>query len=277
MVLKWFRPAAVMAVGVVLVGFFLFGDSFFSYLKTSRRVVQAGGSGQACRSSLSCSGRETWWTRFLPQLQANVRLIAEEEVEIASLENDIAESSESLENKQIELSRLRDKMQIEQVSYHVGGREWSRTHLAEQLAMRFARYRDDELLLQGKRQLLETRRESLRNAMQMHERAKHQKLQLEQKIESLVAQHRLVQSTSVGTQVAVDGSQLNRVDQLLAQIQRRLNVSQRVLAHESDLHEIQLTDQQVDEAALLAEFDEHFGGDTSANGEQAGESLAVHQ
>lgn len=262
MISKLFKPAAILAVGTVLVGFFLFGGSFLSYLRTSSRVVQ-----KAAQDSVSVEFElhraRDLVDEILPQLQANVRLIAEEEVEIAALQADIAASQERLSQTQRKLVSLRDRMQLQQVSYAVGGHELSRDQLTERLAGEFQRYREAELILASKQKLLDTRRVSLHNALQMHERAKHQKLQLEQKIESLVAKHRLVQSSSMGTQVAVDGSRLNRADQLLAQIERRLDVSQRILDHESDLHEIQLDSEAVDETELLAEFDEHFASEES--------------
>ncbi len=259
---KLVKPAAVMAVCAVLLGYFLFGNSFFSYLRTSGRAVQRAAQDNVSIEFELQRARDLV-DDILPQLQANVRLIAEEEVEIATLEKDIDASGDRLDQQHRKLSGLREKMQVRQVSYRVGERELSREHLTEQLSQEFARYREAELILDSKQRLLETRRQSLQNAMQMHERAKHQKLALEQKIESLVAQHRLVQSSSIGSRQAVDGSQLTRADQLLAQIQRRLDVSQRVLAHESDLHEIQLESDQLSEQDLLAEYDEYFTADTA--------------
>ncbi len=258
MSLKLVKPAAIAAVCSVLIGYFLFGTSFLSYLRTTGKVVQ-----RAAQDSVSVEFElqraRDMVDDILPQLQANVRLIAEDEVEIAALEKDIAAGREKLLQQQSELADMRKRLQVQQVSYRVGGRELSRDHMTQQLSRRFDRYRESELILQSKEKLLDTRRQSLANAIQMQERAKHQKVQLEQRIEALVAQHRLVQTSSIGSRVAVDGSQMNRAEQLLAQIQRRLDISQRVLAHESDLHEIQLSEDQVDEAGLLAEYDAYFG------------------
>ncbi len=263
MVSKMIKPAALFAVGVVLVGFFLFGANFLSYVRTSGRVVQ-----KAAQDSVSVEFElqraRDMVDDILPQLQANVRMIAEDEVEIATLEKDIEKGRIALDDRQRKLASLRKKMRVQQVSYEIGSRDISREHLTQQLSNEFDRYREAELIQGSKERLLETRKQSLANALQMHERAKHQKLQLEQKIESLVAQHRLVQSSSIGSQVDVDGGKLNRADQLLAQIQRRLDVSQRVLAHESDLQEIQLDEGQVDETELLSEFDDYFGGEEAS-------------
>lgn len=257
MVSKMIKPAALAAVAVVLIGFFLFGGNFLSYMRTSGRMVQ-----RAAQDSVSVEFElqraRDLVDEILPQMQANVRLIAEEEVEIASLEKDIVATESKLSDQREKLTRLRNRMDIHTVSYQEPGEAISRERMTQQLSQEFSRFRESELILESKQRLLVTRQKSLQNAMQMHDRAKHQKLQLEQKIEALVAQHRLVQSASIGTKVAVDGSQLNRADQLLAQIQRRLDVSQRVLAHESDLHEIQLDVNEVDESELLAEFDEYF-------------------
>ncbi|MCG8652824.1 MAG: signal peptide-containing protein [Pirellulales bacterium] len=257
MIARFFKPAAAFAVIAVLLGFFLFGANFFSYVRTSGRAVQRAAQ-QSVSVEFELQRARDMVDQILPQLQANVRLIAEEEVEIAELEQDIAASREKLAKQQDKLAALRSQMEVRQVSYRVDGRDLTREHIAQNLSQQFSRYREAELILDSKEQLLQTRRRSLQNALQMHDRAKHQKLQLEQKIESLVAQHRLVKTSSIGSKVAVEGGQLNRAEQLLGQIQRRLDVSQRILAHEADLHEIQLDADQVDESELLAEFDEYF-------------------
>ena len=257
MLSKLIKPVAIVAVGGVLLGFLLFGTDFLSYLRTSTRVVQKAAQDQLSVDFEIQRARDMV-EEILPQLQAHVQLIAEDEVEIATLEREIETDRTTLETRRDRLAELRRQMEVQQVTYLVGHREHSRQSLTEKLAADFARYREAELLLQSKEALLATRRQSLQNALRMLDRAKHQKLELEQKIESLVAQHRLLQSDSMGTSAALDHSSLARADQLLADIQRRLDVSERVLAHESDLRELELEPAPLNESSLLTEFDDYF-------------------
>ena len=257
MVSKFLKPVAVVAVSVVVLGFLLFGRGFSSYLRTGSREIQRAAQ-ESVSVEFELQRARDMVDEILPQLQANVRLIAEDEVEIAALEKDIDKGRESLLLQQEKLAGLRDKMSVQQVSYEVGRRTMTRDMLKQELASQFDRYREAELILGGKEKLLETRRQSLANALKMHDRAKHQKLQLEQKIEALVAKHRLVQTSAMGSKAEIDQSQLSEADKLVAQIQRRLDISQRVLAHESDLQEIEIDNEGVEESELLAEFDQYF-------------------
>ncbi|MBL6705375.1 MAG: signal peptide-containing protein, partial [Planctomycetaceae bacterium] len=101
------------------------------------------------------------------------------------------------------------------------------------------------------------RQKSLQAAMQMLDRARNRKSELEQKVESLVAQHRLVKASSIGSRFHVDDSKLSKADRLLSDIQKRVDVSERVLAHDS-ISEITMED-VLDEDELLAEIDDHLG------------------
>ncbi|MDB4614199.1 hypothetical protein OAH18_00775, partial [bacterium] len=57
----------------------------------------------------------------------------------------------------------------------------------------------------------------------------------------------------------INGSQLNKADSLLAQIQKRLDVAERVLAHEGDFVGIVEDSPAVDAESVMAEVDEYFG------------------
>ena len=198
---------------------------------------------------------------ILPDLQVQVRMIAQEEVEISSLEADIDESQKRLNSEKKALASLRGKMQTQQVSFTVNGRETDRTLVAEQLQQRFDRFRQGEIALAGKQKLLEKRQDGLNAALAMLEKMRHRKAELEQKVEALAAQHRLIQASKIETGRLVDGSNLSEADQLLQQIEKRLAVAQRVLAHEQSIFSLSATEEPVDEEQLLADFDEYFSGE----------------
>ncbi|MDG1896310.1 MAG: hypothetical protein P8J37_15515 [Fuerstiella sp.] len=92
---------------------------------------------------------------------------------------------------------------------------------------------------------------------------RHRKAELEQKVEALAAQHRLVQASAIESGKLIDGSRLSEADQLLNQIETRLAVAQRVLAHEQDIFAVSTADELVDEEQLLTELDDYFGDNNS--------------
>lgn len=257
MSLKMLRYGLASTAGVLILGGLIFGSELMSYVRTS-----AGSVRESVRDSVpiefELQRARDLINEILPELHANIRIIAEDEVEIAALEKDLNATRDNVQKERKQLAALRNTLNTSQVSYEVGSREFSRSELTERLAQRLNRVKDAELILISKEKLLNNRRQSLHAAMELLDRARGRKVELEQKIESLVAQHRLVQASAVGSRVQVSDTKLARADQLLADIQKRLDVAERVLEHEIS-PDLTFDEPIVDEASLLAEVDEHLG------------------
>lgn len=256
MVVGYLKYCVAGFAGIALVGGAIFGNELFSYLRTSTGAVRETVR-EAVPIEFELQRARDLIDDILPEIHANVRLIAEDEVEIAALEKDILRSSEQLATDRRLLSQIRGKLDTQNVSYEIGSRNYSRKQLTQQASLKLARLKDAEMIQASKQRLLETRQKSLQAAMQMLDRARDRKAQLEQKVESLVAQHRLVKASEIGTRFHVDDSKLSKADQLLSDIQKRVDVSERVLAHDS-ISEITMED-VLDEDELLAEIDDHLG------------------
>jgi len=108
--------------------------------------------------------------------------------------------------------------------------------------------------------------------MQLLEKTRGEKRILENKIEALASQHRLVKAAAVGSKIHVDNSKLAQTEKLIAQIQKRLNVAERVLAHESRFVESIPVDTIVEED-LVAQVDEYF--ETRNNETSSEDAVAV--
>ncbi|NQV25680.1 MAG: signal peptide-containing protein [Rhodopirellula sp.] len=253
-------------VSIALASGVIFGNELFSYLRTSTGAVRETVR-DAVPIEFELQRARDLIDDILPEIHANVRLIAEDEVEIAALEKDLVRSSEQLATDRRLLGQLREKLHTQNVSYEIGNRDYSRKQLTEQAALKLARLKDAEMIQASKQRLLENRQKSLQAAMQMLDRARDRKAQLEQKVESLVAQHRLVKASAIGSRFHVDDSKLSKADQLLSDIQKRVDVSERVLAHDS-ISEITMED-VLDEDELLAEIDDHLGSGGSDDVEVA--------
>jgi hypothetical protein len=91
----------------------------------------------------------------------------------------------------------------------------------------------------------------------MLEKTSSEKRILESKIEALTGQYRLVKAAATGSKIQVDNSKLAQTEKLIAQIQKRLDVAERVLAAESKFVESIPVDTVV-ESDLVAQVDEYF-------------------
>jgi len=253
---KWVKRGAVATVGMTLVGGLLFGDDLFSYVKSGHHALR----GQVKNSvpiEFELTRARDLLDEIIPEMHANVKRIATEEVELASLKADIAESEEKLVQEKARVSKLRNVVDIELASYRIGGKKYSRDQVVDDLSRRFERVKEAEVVMSGKQRLLAQREATLAAAEQMLQKTQSQKALLEDKIESLASQHRLVQAASVGSHVKMDNSKIAQTEKLITEIQKRLDVAERVLARESEfVQPIEVS--VVDEVDLLAQIDDYF-------------------
>jgi len=256
MVMKWLKRSMIVVAGLSLVGGLLFGKDVVSYVRSSAKSVQTAVK-DSVPIEFELRRARDLLEDIIPEMHANIRLIAQEEVEVAALNVDIAKSEKSIEEEQLRIAKLRDALGKPQAQYCFGSREYPRSYVKEDLARRFERFKEGEMVLAGKRRLLTTRESSLHAAMQLLEQTRARKRMLKDKIESIASQHRLIKAAAIGSQIQVDNSKLAQTEKLIAQIKKRLDISERVLAHESQFVQAIPVDAVVEED-LLTQVDEYF-------------------
>jgi len=256
MVIKWLKRSLVVAAGVSVLGGILFGKDAVSYVRSSAKSVRTVVK-DSVPIEFELRRARDLLDQIIPEMHANIRLIAQEEVEVAALKADIGTSEESVQEEKVRIAKLRDALDKPQAQYCFGNKEYPRSYVKEDLANRFERFKEAELVLASKRRLLTTRENSLHASMQLLEQTRSRKRMLQDKIESLASQHRLVQAAAVGSHIQVDNSKLAQTEKLISQIKKRLDVAERVLAHESQFVQAIPVD-AVTEADLLTQVDDYF-------------------
>jgi len=232
MVGKWMKTGVLGAAGVLLLGGILFGRDLVSYMRTGARSVQSAVK-DAVPVEFELRRAKDLLDQIIPEMHANVRIIAQEEVEIAGIKSDIKQSEKSLVDEKKRIEKMVDLMAKPQDTYQLGDFNYSRSQLKEDLARRFDAFKEGEVVLNGKRRLLETRDKSLQMAMRVLDRTRSQKAQLETQIELLESKYRTVKAAAVGTNLQLDNSKLAQTEKLIGEIRKRLDVAERVLAHEA--------------------------------------------
>jgi len=250
----------VSGASLIAVGALIFGADVFSYASTTAKGVQSAVKDNVPLDFELRRARDLL-TEIMPEMHANIKLIAQEEVEIKSLQSDIEHSRKRLTDMENKVAHLRNVVDSAQVVYSPSGSRYTQEQLTEELERRFDHVREARLVLEGKQKLLDTRRKSLDGAVAMLEKTRSRKVLLEQKIESLEGQYRLVKAASVGSKVQFDNSKLAQTEKLITDIKKRLDTAERVLAHESrftgEVEEVVLEQRDV-----VSEIDEYFGRDT---------------
>jgi hypothetical protein len=246
-------------VGLGLVGGMLFGKDAVSYVRSSARGVRTAVK-DSVPIEFELRRARDMLEEIIPEMHANIRLIAQEEVEVAALKGEIAKGQEALKDEENKIKTLRVALEQPRVEYSFAGRNYGRSEVKADLAARFERYKESELVLASRVKLLDSREKSLAAAMQMLEKTRSQKRILEDRTEALASQYRTLQAAATGTKFQVDSSKLAQTQKLITDIQKRLDVAERVLAHESKfVQSIPVNEvDTVAETDLVAQVDDYF-------------------
>ncbi|MBN1507489.1 MAG: hypothetical protein JW955_11620 [Sedimentisphaerales bacterium] len=256
MIMKWAKLGLIGVAGFGLLGGLLFGKDAVSYVKSSAKGVRTAVK-ETVPIEFELRRARDLLEDIIPEMQANIRLIAEEEVEVAALKGEIAKNKDGLGDEQSKIKTLRASLEQPRAQYCFAGRDYTHDEVKADLAARFERYKESEVVLASKVKVLQAREKSLDAARQMLAKTTSEKRILENRIEALASQYRLVKAASVGSKIQVDNSKLAQTEKLIAQIQKRLDVAERVLAHETRFVESIPVDTVVEED-LVAQVDDYF-------------------
>jgi len=274
MICKAIKTVVLVGLGVGLVGGLLFGREAVSYFRSAVGSVRDVAKDNVPIEFELRRARDLL-NDIIPEMQANIRVIAQQEVEITNLKTDLVQSKKALCDEQCKVQKLRETLATQQTSYTINGLNYSRQAVAEELSRRFDRFKEAEVILAGKQRLLENREKSLQAGIAMLEKTRSQKMLLESQIETLNGQFRLVQAAAVGSKLNIDHSKLAQTQKVLADIKKQLDVAERVLAHESKFAE-EIKVDTVDEKELVASVDEHFANKNTTETPATPPTVAQH-
>jgi hypothetical protein len=232
MFFKPFKWATVGLLGFGLAGTALFGRDLYSYVNSSVRSAQAAVK-DSVPIEFELRRARDLLDDILPEMQANVRLIATQEVEMESLRRDIDESRTSIAEERARITKLRDALGSKENSFTFARITYTRDQVKDDLARRLEQVKEADMILSGKQRLLSNREKALAAAVSALERTRSQKSLLESQIASLDGQQKLLKATSVGSSIQIDNSKLAQSERLIAQIKKQLDTAERVLAHEA--------------------------------------------
>lgn len=248
---------SVLAAALAGAGlFFVFGTDALSYVTSSGRMIK-----RAVKDSVpvefEIKRARDMLDELIPEMHANLKIVAEEEVEVANLEKDLSREKKDLDGERAKIQTLRDGLSAGKASVQFASHSYSRTQVIEELSRRFEHFRTAENLITGKEKLLESRKAALDAAIRKLEKTRLARVELAAQIESLEAQFRLVQAQSAANGFRIDDSKLSQMERLLGELKKRLDVAQRVLARETKFVET-IPIETVNEEGLIEKIDQHF-------------------
>jgi hypothetical protein len=256
MFMKLTKVALLSLGAVALAGGLVFGTDVLSYVTSSTRSVRSAVK-DAVPVEFQLRRARDLVDDIIPEMHANIRLIAQQEVEIDALKRDINESRQRIADERTQIAKLRDALAGKETSLTFSGVTYTRDQVKEDLARRLENIKEAELVLASKERLLANQSKALAVAMQALERTRSQKALLESQIAALAGQHKLLQASSAGSSVLVDHSKLAQSERLILEVKKQLDVSERVLAHEARFTQAIKVD-AVSERDVLTQAEEYL-------------------
>ncbi len=249
-IIKW---TVIGGVAVVGVGALVFGTDLFSYAFTSGKMIKSAME-DSIPVQVKIQRARDLMEDLIPEMHANLRLVAKEEVEVAALEKEIARERDRVDSEREKVRKIRKDLEVLPVSY---GNGVNSQFKLEEMSQRFERFRTSELLLAGREKLLANRRKSLGAAIQQLERTRLARVELAAQIEALEGQFYLLQAQQSSSKLSINNTKLAQTERLLADLKKQLMIAQRVLERESELTEA-VPVPAVSAENLAERIDDHF-------------------
>lgn len=264
------KKAIIGIAATGLISTFVFGRDVFSYIKTfgcsARNALKA-----EVPIEFEMQRARDMVENLVPEIRKCMHVIAEEEVNVEHLKRDIAAAGSALGKQKDEILALRSDLGKGQQTYQYASRVYTAGDVKRDLATRFERFKVAEATLGSKQQMLSAREKSVAAAREQLENYLVTKRDLEVQIENLDARLKTLQAAQSASTVQLDNSQLARAKKLIGDLNKQLDVTQRMLDAEGRFTGLI----PVDAAAIIPEdlprqIDEYFHRDQPAeNGDNS--------
>lgn len=230
------RKAIYITAATALIAGFLFGRDAASYVTTS-----AGWVKNSVRDTFpvefEIERARNMLASLEPEIRSNMQAIAHREVEVERLEKQVDKLAGRQRRDREDLMRLtRDVGSGDQVFVYAG-RRYNSDQVRADIANRLQRAKTTDATLDSLDKVLVARQRTLDAARQKLEQMLAAKRQLMVDIQNLEAQNELVNVAKTASEFRFDDSRLSRTKELVDNIRTRLDVAERLLEVEVDLHD----------------------------------------
>lgn len=262
---------SLIGAGIVLgLAVFVFGKDVLSYARTSARSVRNAVKSEVPLDFEVKRAREMV-ENLVPDIRDCMHLIAEQEVDVDHLGRRIARREKELANQKKVVLALRHDLENE--TEHVyAGRRYSTDDVRRDLASRFERFKTAERSLEQDQNILAAREKALKANRNKLDAMLASKQQLEVKVEQLEARLKTVEAAETAQTIQFDDTQLARAKTLIAELNKQLDVREKMLDAEGRFVDLIPVDEEPENVTDVArDIDAYFGEEREeAKAETAG-------
>ncbi|QDU82874.1 hypothetical protein Pla110_46370 [Polystyrenella longa] len=259
------------AVALTL-GMFVFGSNMWSYLQSTANNVR-----ESVKSSVPFEMRiETaadMVEEILPEIRRHKQLVAKQQVELKYQQEAITKTRTELESQKKAILALREMLQDGKQTYQFARHAYTATEVESDVSQRFERFKIAEDALTREQEVFEAKRKALRSNEQALDQMMNQKKTLEAQVIQLQARLNQLRATESVKSMDIDDSQLVRTRQMINELNKELDIQERVLDEEGEFVGLIPVEEELEHRQhpdLLSEIDSYFD-DTPAEEQKSEE------
>lgn len=255
MLKKGLVSLAVMA----LVGAFVFGREATSYVRAGCKNVRNAVKAEV-PIEFEIERAKSMVDQLIPDIRQCMHVVAEQQVDIERMRTDLAQKETDIGKQKTAIMAMRSDLGTGKSTFVYASHTYTAPDVKRDLASRFERYKAAEEILTADRKILTAREQALVANRDKLENMMHAKKELEVKLEQLQARVHTIQAAETVSRLAIDDSNLSHARKLISDLNRQLDVKQRMLDVEGKFVSMIPVEQIVPEAPadLDQQIDTYF-------------------
>ncbi len=252
------KKLIVGTVVMAMAGVAIFGKDVFSYGRTMCHKVRDHAKAEIPLEVEIDRAREMV-DNLMPEIRQCLHVIAEQKVEIEQLEEKIGRKQKTAETQEQSIMALREDLRSGDDNFKYVKATYSAKEVARDLEIRFARFKALRGSLQNDNKILAARKLALEANQKELDKMLETKQELEVKIVQLEARFDTLKASEVASSMGLDDSDLARASTLIDELNRQLDIREKVLVEEGRLAgEIPVEMSLEEDVDVLGEIDAYF-------------------
>ncbi len=221
---KFVIGAAVLAT----LGTFVFGRDVVSYMKTAGNSVREAVKAEV-PVDFEVERARKMVEDLVPDIRRCMHVIAEQQVDVESLQGEIHEADLAMKQQKEAMFTLRSNLESNDTEFVYASRTYSKDEIRNDLAQRFDRFKVASDTVKRNAQILKAREKALDANREKLENMLSAKMDMEVQIEQLEARLKSVQAAETVSNLEIDSSQLTRAKSLIRDLNKQLDVKEKLL------------------------------------------------
>lgn len=244
------------SVGILLLGL-AFGRDAVSYVTTSVGWVKTSVQ-ENVPVEFQIERARKMVSDLEPEVRRNKHLIVKEEVSLEQLTQQVAALEKKQLQEKVSLLKMQGEVKTGEPVITLAGHQYSADQVKRDMTNRLERYKTNDETLFNLRRVLNARQNSLNAARAELEQMLASRGQLLAEVEKLEARQKMVTVAQTSSEFNLDNSVLARANQLVRDVETRLDVAERMLSADMEYAEAIPMEQPVSEN-IVEEVAKYFG------------------